>query len=268
MDMRAFDRLLESIEVSALLHQKNRTLENGILTATLEDYYNINASFLASVPSTKGISNDLLDKFLELLAWWQKQQGGLSESKTKREIFGALNVDDSTGKHWLYQWIKFELLRDTTILPGRTAIRRYEPINNAELIVKQIKADESLGVEKLELYTSLEKACPSENESHIYGTRDTLARGATEKVQACPSVGQARKTALSDSLANARTCSDISSDDPSKKDNSAPSRGTKNACPTHTEEPIPSDFDDDAFEPLDDEDSKPLDDDDVGLTIC
>ena len=225
--MRTFDRLIESIEVSALLNQKNRKLENGILTATWDDYFNIKDAFLASVPAAKGISNDLLDRFLELLVWWQ-QPANLGQPKSKRDLYAAMNVDETTGRRWIYQWVKSELLGDVTSSNSKTAIRFYAPIENAKDVINQMQEDEDLGIEE-KYKTSPKNGSTREKESQILGEGEGFVWVTAKKNQNELSMTQAKQNAPNECLGHARISSDFVNADPSEKRRGVGEQEFKNA---------------------------------------
>ncbi len=195
-DMRTYDRLKESITVSALLHQKTRKLNKGVLEAIWQDYFNIKESYLTSVPAAHGISNDSIDRFLELLKWWQKPDNAGQKSKT--EIYRALNVIDNTGKKWIYSWLKAELLEDITNSDKKNAKKVYQLAANAELLVTQMQADENLGIEDVALPQSQR---PADTKSQKLSTDEDSSRSElneTSKDQAENSTDQPNGNGVAD----------------------------------------------------------------------
>lgn len=144
--MRAFDLLKSCIAVSALLHQRSRqTIEADgkiILVATLEDYLNIKDAYLEMVPRTsQGISNDMLEMFMnKLLPWWDKSQNR-GKALTKSQIAAALAVNMETAKRWIYAWCNADLLdHDTSTFRNPNDRKSYYfPAKDYRLLARQIK---------------------------------------------------------------------------------------------------------------------------------
>jgi hypothetical protein len=148
-DLRAFDRLKEAITVSALLHQANRDIDSdNVLETTWQDYLNIKASFLTSVPNVQDLSNDLITRFVdELLPWWQTK--GNEGRKTRTEIARALNANRETAKSWITAWDDAGLLICEKDGEHNTATHYYQPATQAKELAEQIRSSADLGIKDI-----------------------------------------------------------------------------------------------------------------------
>ncbi len=114
-------RFLNLIEVSAFLHQHQRTRKDGAIVASAADYataYGLAAEVLAETLSD--LRKPLRDVYLRIQALALDTDG-----VSRREIREALGVPDSTVRGWLGQLVELEYLEAEASRGGSGKATRY-----------------------------------------------------------------------------------------------------------------------------------------------